>query len=41
MIDDIDLEQYKKYTEYIKKEILKLTGIPKDLYEKRKNYEKG
>ena len=37
MIDNIDFEQYKKYREYIEKEILKLTGIPKDLYEKRKN----
>ena len=43
MIDDIDLEQYKKYKEYyenIQNEMLKLCGIPKDLYEKRKNYGK-
>lgn len=42
-IKDLNFEQhdieYKKYKEYIEKEILKLTGIPKDLYEKRKNYE--
>ena len=37
MIDNIDFEQYKKYKEYIQNEILKLTGIPKDLYEKIKN----
>ena len=39
MMDDIDLEQYKIYKEYyenIQKEMLKLCGIPKDLYEKRK-----
>ena len=36
MIGDIDFEQYKEYKEYSEKEILKLTGIPKDLYEKRK-----
>jgi len=36
MIDNISFEQYKKYREYIEKEILKLTGIPKDLYEKKK-----
>ena len=40
-IKDLNFEQqhieYKKYIKYIEKEILKLTGIPKDLYEKRKN----
>ena len=40
-IKDLNFEQqhieYKKYKEYIEKEILKLTGISKDLYEKRKN----
>ena len=39
MIDDIDFEQYKKYKEYIENiqnEMLKLCGIPKDLYKKKK-----
>lgn len=40
-IKDLNFEQqHIEYKEYIEKEILKLTGIPKDLYEKRKNYEK-
>ena len=40
-IKDLNFEQqhieYKKYIEYIKREMLK--GIPKDLYKKEKNYE--
>lgn len=45
-IKDLNFEQqhieYKKYIEYIEKEILKLTGIPKKyLNKKRKNYEKS
>lgn len=35
--NDIVLEQYKEYIENIQNEMLKLCGIPKDLYEKRKN----
>lgn len=33
------LEQYKKYKEYIEKEMLKLTGIPKAFIEKKKQEE--
>ncbi len=33
MIDNISFDQYKKYREYIEKEMLKLTGIPKDYLE--------
>ena len=43
MIDDIDFEQYKKYKEYIKNiqnEMLKLCRIPKDVFKKRKNYDR-
>lgn len=39
-IKDLNFEQYKIYKEYyenIRKEMVKLCGIPRDLYEKRKN----
>lgn len=44
MIDDIDLEQHKKYKEYIehiRNEMRKLCGIPRDLYEKYDTRRKG
>lgn len=40
MVDDINFEKYKEYKDYvenIRKEMVKLCGIPRDLYEKRKN----
>ena len=46
-LDYVDVEQYleqcKKYKEYIDKEFLKLTGIPKSFIERKKEqiYEKN
>lgn len=37
MIDNTSFEQYKKYREYIEKEILKLTGIPKKYLNENKD----